>query len=73
MSDTLCDIKWQRVAISANFSFFWIRAEPTSGHPKENSLNIEEDFEEGYWIKSRNKPLGIPEAVVRRFSSEQVF
>ena len=58
MSDTLCDIKWQRVAISANFSFFWIRAEPTSGHPKENSLNIEEDFEEGYWIKSRNKPLG---------------
>ena len=47
MSDTSSDIEWQRVAISAYFPFFQIRAEPTSGHPKENSLNIEEDLEEG--------------------------
>ena len=43
----------QRVTISANFSFFQIREEPTTKDPKENSLNIEEDL----WIKSRNKPL----------------
>ena len=48
MGDTSSDIEWQRVAISANFSFFfWIRAEPTSEHSKDNSLNIEEDLEEG--------------------------
>ena len=34
----------QRVTISANFSFFQIREEPTTKHPKENSLNLEEDL-----------------------------
>ena len=34
----------QRVTISANFSFFQIRKEPTTNHPKENSLNLEEDL-----------------------------
>ena len=36
--------EWQRVTISANFSFFQIREEPTTKHPKENSLNLEEDL-----------------------------
>ena len=34
----------QRVTVSANFSFFQIREEPTTNHPKENSLNLEEDL-----------------------------
>ena len=38
------DNEWQRVAIPANFSFFQIREEPTTKHPKENSLNLEEDL-----------------------------
>ena len=42
---TTNDNEWQqvvqRVTISANFSFFQIREEPTTKHPKENSLNIE--------------------------------
>ena len=33
--------EWQRVTFSAKFSFFQIREEPTTTHPKENSLNIE--------------------------------
>ena len=41
---TKSDNEWQRVTISANFSFFQIREEPTTKHPEENSLNIEEDF-----------------------------
>ena len=41
---TTIDIEWQRVTISANFSFFQIREEPTTKHPKENSLNIEKDL-----------------------------
>ena len=36
--------EWQRVTISANFYFFQIRKEPSTKHPKENSLNIEEDL-----------------------------
>ena len=36
--------KWQRVTISANFSFLQIRQEPITTHPKENSLNIEEEL-----------------------------
>ena len=39
------DKEWQRVAILAN-SFFLIREESTTKHPKENSLNIKEDLEE---------------------------
>ena len=34
------------MVISANFSFFLIRAELTTEHPKESSLNLEEDLEE---------------------------
>ena len=41
---TTNDNEWQRVTISANFSFFQIREEPTTKHPKENSLNLEEDL-----------------------------
>ena len=44
MSDSEWYNEWQRVTISANFSFFQIREEPTTKHPKENSLNIEEDL-----------------------------
>ena len=34
----------QRVTISANcFFFFQIREEPTTKHPKKNSLDLEED------------------------------
>ena len=36
--------EWQRGTISANFSFFQIRREATTKHPKEKSLNIEEDL-----------------------------
>ena len=43
-SGTTNDNEWQRVTISANFSFFQIREEPTTKHPKENSLNLEEDL-----------------------------
>ena len=38
------DNECQRVTISAKFSFFQIREEPTTKHSKENSLNIEEDL-----------------------------
>ena len=45
---TTNDNEWQqvvqRVTISANFSFFQIREEPTTKHPTENSLNIETDL-----------------------------
>ena len=43
---TTNDNQWQRVAISANSSFFRIREEPTTKHPKENPLNLKEDLEE---------------------------
>ena len=38
---TTSDNEWQQVTISANFSFFQIREEPTT---KKNSLNLEEDL-----------------------------
>ena len=41
------DNDWQRVVISVNFPFFRIKKEPTTKHSKENSLNLEEDLEEG--------------------------
>ena len=41
---TTNDNEWQWVTISANFSFFPIREEPTTKHRKENSLNINEDL-----------------------------
>ena len=43
-SGTTNDNGWQQVTISANFSFFQIREEPTTKHPMENSLNIETDL-----------------------------
>ena len=48
-TDEWC-IEWQRVVqrvtISANLFcfFFQIREEPTTKHPKENSLNLDEDL-----------------------------
>ena len=36
------DNEWQRVVILA---FLFLREEPTTMYPKENSLNIEEDRE----------------------------
>ena len=43
---TTSDTQWQGMAISANFHFFRITEEPKTKHPKENSLNIEENLEE---------------------------
>ena len=43
---TTNDNQWQRVAISANSSFFRIREESITKHPKENTLNLKEDLEE---------------------------
>ena len=42
---TTNDNEWQRVAISANSSFFRIREESITKHPKEISLNLKEDLE----------------------------
>ena len=39
------DNEWQQVEISAIFSFLWIMR--GTYHPKENSLELEEDLEEG--------------------------
>ena len=63
---TTNDKEWQRVVqrVTANdyewplrliFLFFQIREEPTTKHPQENSLNLEEDLWFFNWIKSRNK------------------
>ena len=41
---TANDNEWQRVTISAKFSFFQIREVPTTKHPMQNSLNLEEDL-----------------------------
>ena len=43
-NDTEWYNEWQRVTISANFSFCQIREEPTTKHPKENTLK--KTFEE---------------------------
>ena len=52
---TTSDNEWQRVAISANSSFFRIRQKSTTKPPKENSLNPEakEDLEEKRDIELR--------------------
>ena len=42
---TTSDNEWQPVVISATFPFFRMTEEPTTKHPKENSLNLEEDLE----------------------------
>ena len=38
------DKELQSAAILANFPIFRIRDEPTIKHPKENTLNLEEDL-----------------------------
>ena len=43
---TTNDKKWKRVAISANSSFYQMREESTTKHPKENPLNLKEGLEE---------------------------
>ena len=43
----------QPVAISANSSFFQVREESTTEHPKENFLNFEDDLEEKRNIELR--------------------
>ena len=62
--------EWQRVTISANFYFFQIRKEPSTKHPKENSLNIEEDLWRRPIELRAETEGGMAEAVVRRFSSK---
>ena len=54
--------EWQQITTSNNdwsfrliFLFFRIRQEPTTKHPKENALNIEENLEKQRL--STNKPL----------------
>ena len=42
--------EWQWVVISANFFFFLEREESSNRHPKENSLNLEDDPEEDLLI-----------------------
>ena len=37
--------EWQQVVTLANFRFLRIREEPTTKHPKENTLNTDEDLE----------------------------
>ena len=37
--------EWQQAVISANFPFFLENKRTTTKHPKENSLNYEEDLE----------------------------
>ena len=69
-SGTKTDNEWQRVTISANFSFFQIREEATTKHPKENSLNIEEDLWRRPIELRAETEGGMAEAVVRRFSSK---
>ena len=49
--------EWERVIILTNFPIR-IRIEPTIVQTKENSLNIEEDLERGYWINSRKSLVG---------------
>ena len=56
-SGTASDKKGKQVIISANFSFFQIREEPTTEHPKENSLNLEEDLWRGpFKLRAETSP-----------------
>ena len=41
---TTTDNGYERMVISANFSFFQIREESTTKHLNENSSNLEEDL-----------------------------
>ena len=76
---TTSDNEWQRVTISANFSFFHIGEEPTTKHPKENSLNFKEDLwrrpielraetstqEEILTVRSRNCRSSCPQIFIK--------
>ena len=56
-SGTVSDNRWKQVTISANFPFFQIREEPTTEHPKENSLNLEEDLWRGpFKLRAETSP-----------------
>ena len=68
--------EWQRmqqVTIPANFSFFFqIKEEPTTKHPKENFLNLEEDL----WrrpIELRAETSTEKEILPVRSSYSQIF
>ena len=76
-SGTTSDSECQRVTIPANFSFFQIKEEPTTKHPKENFLSLEEDLwrrpielraETSTQEEILTVGAGTVEAVVRRFS-----
>ena len=86
---TTSDSEWQRVlqrvTTSDHFGwcfFFQIRQEPTIRHPKESSLNLEEDLWRGpiKW-RAEASPLeeivtvrsGMAQVIVPRFSSIYVF
>ena len=72
-SDSECYSEWQRVTISANSSFFRIREESRTKHPKENSLNFKEDLEQMRYIELRaeGSPLTVKSRNCR--SSLQIF
>ena len=53
---TTNDKEWQRVVILANFTFFWIREEPTTIHPKETLWTLKRILKWD-WSKDRNKSL----------------
>ena len=49
-SGAKADNEWQRMTqrvFRLIFSFFRLKEEPTTKHPKQNSLNLEEHLEEG--------------------------
>ena len=57
---TTNDNEWQRMTASGHFdwfSFFLIKEEPTTMHPKETLLTLKRILKRGYWSKDRNKPL----------------
>ena len=73
-SGTTSDNECQRVTIPANFSFsfFQIKEEPTTKHPKENFLNLEEDL----WrrpIELRAETSTQKEILPVRSSYSQIF
>ena len=73
-SGTTSDNECQRVTIPANFSFsfFQIKEEPSTKHPKENFLNLEEDL----WrrpIELRAETSTEKEILPVRSSYSQIF
>ena len=57
---TTNDNEWQRMTASGHFdwfSFFLIKEEPTTLHPKETLLTLKRILKRDYWSKDKNKPL----------------